>query len=169
MIDRIARIMMLTASLIALGALSAEAQVPAPPRQLPPCTQVGQQVTLSLNTGTAGTIPPTADPFWHVVQPTPTTPFTTTPVSPGLLWLPNSATNPKWIQPAPNGSPQNFPVNTYVYSTQFTTPVDPYLYTSITITGGFAADDTAIVKLNAIQIAACPGGVHAGDLVLSFT
>lgn len=69
-----------------------------------------------------------------------------------------SAARPKWIQPAPGGNPASFPVHTYVYSTQFLTPVDPYLYTSISLSGSFAADDTAIVKLNGVPIATCPGG-----------
>jgi len=125
-----------------------------PPRTLPACTKVGQQVTLTLNTGT-GT---GADPIWKIVQPTSITPFTTLPFNAPTLWLPNGL-SAKWIQPAPGGTPANFPLNTYVYRTQFTTPVDPYLYTSITITGlGYAADDTAIVKLNGVPIASCPGG-----------
>ena len=43
-------------------------------------------------------------------------------------------------------------------STALRTPVDPYLYTSISLSGSFAADDTAIVKLNGVPIATCPGG-----------
>jgi len=147
-------------ALVALTAVAAHAQLPhriPPPRILPPCAQVGQQVTLTLNTGIAGGLPPpgTADSIWKVLPSI--TPFSTLPFNAPSLWLPNSA-NPKWIQPAPGGNPASFPVQTYVYSTQFATPVDPYLYTSITITGSFAADDTAIVKLNGIPIATCPGG-----------
>jgi hypothetical protein len=138
--------------------VQAETKHPVPPRVLPSCTQVNQQVTLTLNTGTAGSPPPpgTADPIWTVVQQpsTPLTPFTTAAYSAPSLWLPNSA-NARWIQPAAGGAPINLPVATYVYSTQFTTPVDPYLYTSITITGNFAADDTALVQLNGITIATC--------------
>lgn len=129
-------------------------------RVLPPCSQVGQQVTLTLNTGTAGPLPPpgTADPIWKVG--TSATTYSTYPNNPPTWWLPNGA-NYRWIQPASGGNPIGFPAGTYVYSTQFITPVDPYLYSSITITGNFAADDKAVVKLNGVIIATCPGGSTA--------
>ncbi len=130
-------------------------------RSLPICKDVGQQVKLILNTGTAGAAPPVADPFWRVVAPNALTPFTTTPVNSPSLWLPNSASE-KWIQPSPAGNPVIFPLATYVYSTQFVTPVDPYFYTGITVTGDVAADDGFAVKLNGIPLSLCsPGSTPA--------
>src|SRR3954447_2647634 len=125
-------------------------------RSLPACTQVGQQVRLTLNTGTVGNVP-TADPIWKVVLPTSITPFTTTPVNAPTLWLPNTLTE-KWIQPASTGTPSGFPLTTYVYSTQFTTPVDPYLYGNIKVFGGIGADDAWVVKLNGVPLSSCPAG-----------
>ena len=143
-------------ALVTLTTTAAQAQLP--PRALPACGQVGQQVTLTLNTGSIGPLPPpgTADPIWRVAPSI--IPFTTDPHS---AWVPNSA-NPKWIQRAPGGNLVNFPVQTHIYTTQFTTPVDPYLYSSITITGSFAADDRAVVRLNGAVIATCiPGSTQA--------
>jgi hypothetical protein len=152
--------LLLVASLVVSGLLSPFADAQSPPRKLPACQTVGQTVTLRLNTGTAGPIPlpATPDPIWRIVLPTPMVPSTTQPVSAPALWLPNTSITSKWIQPASSGSPKNFPGSTYIYQTQFVTPVNPYLYTSITITGQFAADDSAVVRLNGISIAKCTPG-----------
>lgn len=167
MMDRTKRTLTSGALVFSLGffPVVVQAQIqhpPVRPRVLPSCTQVNQPVTLTLNTGTAGAPPPpgTVDPIWTVVQPPSLTPFTTSPFLFPNGWLPNSAA--KWIQPASGGTPVNLPATTFVYSTQFTTPVDPYLYTSITITGNFAADDSALVKLNGITIATCTPTPTAG-------
>jgi len=158
---RAARVLALATIVHTFSTGLAFAQAPLRPRTLPVCSQVGQQVKLTLNTGTAGGFPPpgTADPIWRIVLPSAITPFTTKPVNAPAVWLPNSATE-KWIQPAATGNPGTFPAGTYVYSTQFVTPVDPFLYSSITITGNFAADDSAIVKLNGVPIANCPAGTN---------
>ena len=126
------------------------------PPVMPPCLKVGQQVTLTLNTGSLGPIP-TADPIWTIVSPATIAPFSTAPNNAPTWWLPNTP-NPKWIQPDPSGAPATFPLNTYIYQTQFTTPIDPFLYASITISGSFASDDNALVKLNGIPIASCTSG-----------
>jgi hypothetical protein len=130
---------------------ASKAQITLPPT-LPMCKQVGQQVTLTLNTGT--TPPGSIDPIWTIASPPLLTPFTTSPLF-------NLGTTARWIQPAAGGTPVGFPLNTYVYSTQFFTPVDPYLYTSIQITETYAADDIPVVKLNGVQIAACSPGVSS--------
>jgi hypothetical protein len=126
-------------------------------RTLPACDRVDQKVRLTVNTGTAGALPPpaTADPIWKVLPST--TVYTTLPVSAPSLWLPNTATE-RWIQPAATGTPSGFPLATYVYSTQFVTPVDPYLYGSIEINGGIAADDSWTVKLNGVTLSSCAPG-----------
>jgi len=124
-------------------------------RSLPACSHEGQVITLTLNTGTATGSIPTADPIWHVAPNV--TAYTTTPFNAPTLWLPNTATE-KWIQPSAAGPPVGFPIQTYVYTTQFVTPVNPFLYSSITINGKLAADDSAVVKLNGIQIGQNPGG-----------
>lgn len=125
---------------------------------LPPCSSDGQTITLSLNTGTGGPLG-TADPNW-TVDPGGTA-YSTSTVLAGTntnIWLrnqpgPNGA---KWIQPDPSGTPVKFTGNEiYVYQMKFATPVDPYLYDSITITGRFAADDGAVVELNGKPIANC--------------
>lgn len=131
------------------------AQVPV--RKLPACKQSGQTVTLSLNTGTAGALPPpaTVDPFWRLSSGAPL--YSTSVVGPNL-WLPNTAAS-RWVQPANNGgNPAPTPLGTFIYETRFVTPVDPYLYSSITISGAFAADDGAVVKLNGIPLANCTPG-----------
>jgi hypothetical protein len=126
-------------------------------RSVPICKDVGQQVKLQLHTGAVGATPPMADPFWRIVSPAAVTPFTTAPVGAPGLWLPNSSTE-QWIQPSAAGSPGTFPAATYVYSTQFVTPVDPYFYSSITVSGDVAADDGFVVKLNGIQLGVCSAG-----------
>lgn len=113
-------------------------------RLLPDCPGVGRTVTLPLNTGTGGPLG-AADLIW-TVAPGPTA------YSTSSLWLANTAST-KWIQPDPAGKPVHFPEGTYVYRTQFATPVDPYLYDSITITGKYAADDEAVIKLNGVPMA----------------
>jgi hypothetical protein len=117
-------------------------------QQLPACSYVGQTVTLPLSTGSGG-LQGTPDPIWAVM---PGSAYSTAPVL--GFWFPNTS-NAKWIQPAAGGTPQNFAQGTYVYKTQFATPVHPYLYQSIKITGGFGADDEATVKLNGVPIATC--------------
>jgi hypothetical protein len=121
------------------------------PRRLPPCQKDGQTVTLTLNSGTAGPV----DPIWHLAPSSPA--YTTAPYG-SNLWLPNGA-GYSWIQPSNNGGqPAFYPLNTYVYEAQFTTPVDPYLYSSIKILGDFALDDIGGVELNNVPIGNCPGG-----------
>lgn len=129
--------------------------LPAKLRSLPACAEVGQQIELKLNTGTSGGVP-TADNYWTITSPA-STPFSTVPFSAPSLWLPNSATE-KWIQPSASGTPASIPSGTYIFSTQFVTPVDPFLYTSITLSGDIAADDMFAVKLNGVPLGACAPG-----------
>jgi hypothetical protein len=138
----------------------ANLQAQAPARRLPACKQVGQQVRLTLNTGTAGPLPPpaTIDPIWRLAPSTPV--YTTQPFNAPTLWLPNS-TVARWIQPSNTGTPGTYPLGTQAYQTLFTTPVDPYLYSSIQVTGAYAADDSTTLKLNGIAIANCPPGTSS--------
>lgn len=142
------------AAVACLLSISVEAQV----RTLPACKTAGQHVRLSLNTGTKGGFPPPGipDAIWTIVQPAGIMPFTTSPIYPTLpVWLPNTAVS-KWIQPFPTGTPTQAPHGaTYVYETHFATPVDPYFYTSISLSGRFMVDDGAVIKLNGVQIATC--------------
>jgi hypothetical protein len=145
------------ATLLVVCAFAALLDAQVPVRTLPACTREGQTVTLSLNTGTAGPLPPpaTADPFWRLVSGAPV--FTTSPVGPNL-WLANSPLF-RWVQPANNGgNPASYPVATYVYQAKFSTPVDPYLYSSIQINGAFALDDVGDMELNGVPIGKCAGG-----------
>jgi hypothetical protein len=117
-------------------------------QQLPSCSEVGQTVTLplTLNTGTGGPLG-TADPIWMVAG--------AGAYSTESIWFPNNAPIANWIQPAAGGTWKKFAQGTYVYQTQFATPVHPYFYDSIKVTGNFGADDKATIKLNGNPIAEC--------------
>ncbi len=98
-------------------------------------TQVGENevcasFTMDLSTGVAN---------WSV-NPGPM--HTTTPLS---VWAPIAGAT--WIQPANSSTPQVFPDGgNYQYKVPFNLP-QPSLYSSVTITGQYAADDTATLSM----------------------
>jgi len=138
-------------AVIAVAQIAAAQRNIVATRTLPACKSQGQVVKLSLDTGTGGPIP-TADPIWTITFPSTIAPFSTTKF--GSAWIaPFAGTN--WIQPFSSGTPVHTSVQKFIYRTTFDTPVDPFLYGSITITGQYAADDDVVLKLNNIPFAQC--------------
>ncbi len=111
---------------------------------LPCCQCLGSNVTLDLSTGKGVPI----DPLWKVNGG----PAYTTPPVPG--WL-TTLTPAKWIQPVASPTPSsNVPVGFYRYTTQFDVPMCT-IPSDVQLDGKFAADNSAIVRLDGNQIAAC--------------
>jgi hypothetical protein len=92
------------------------------------------------------------NPNWTV---SPGTAGATSPVS---SWVQPSG-GVQWIQPSTAGSPQQFPAGNYLYSVPFTIPGPLTQYSSITLTGKYAADNsvTAISMNGGPSVASCAG------------
>jgi hypothetical protein len=119
---------------------------------LPACTTPGQTVTPSLDTGTRGPPPPLGqvDPIWTGISPRQDV-FSTT----SGPWFATGNGPPRWIQYSQAGTPQSAAATTFTYGAPFKLPMHPNSYSSITIIGAFAADNSGTMKLNGTTIASC--------------
>ena len=117
-----------------------------PPLSLPPCTQVGQPVSLDLSTVT---FPAGFDPNWAV------TPFGPQAHSTSYWNWPVIGNH--WVQPKPSLTNQSHPIGPYVYTRSFNLACRPEAYTSIKLTGQFGSDNDAVMSLNgpANVVASC--------------
>ena len=156
--------LMLALALVALGTtttfglaqepreIKISSTIPVQPRMLtlPCCECLGKVTTLDLSTGQSGP----KDPIWSVNG---TFAYTTPKV---ISWIALPSAN--WIQPEPSPLPSNnLPPNTnYTYTVRFYIP-ECAIPNSVRLTGNFAADNSAIAKLdgNPILNASCPGPV----------
>jgi hypothetical protein len=151
---------------------------PVPHPTLPSCREPNQTVTLDLGTGlslagaTLPTTSGTADPKWtvHVGTALPSPAYTTAPVGP---WhVPAVGTGAEaglpagtWIQPSKLGQADSgAAAGNYVYRLTFTLPYDSYYYTSISLIGIMAADNSFVsVKLNGHAVTLTPACLAADN------
>jgi hypothetical protein len=111
------------------------------------CDCVGQSVSLDVSTGQGNG---STDPFWQV-NGGPA--YITPPVS-SWVTLPQA----KWLQPVASPTPSsNIPAGVYKYTLKFSVAKCTIPITGYQLTGKFAADNSAIVRLDGGQIFQCTG------------
>lgn len=103
------------------------------------CVQPCKDITMNLSTG--------QNPQWTVNSG----PAYSTAPLPSSWLTPSGGVN--WIQPVNSPAPQLLPSGNYQYRVPFTL-LNPALYSSIQVTGSYAADNKATLSMNTIT---CPG------------
>ena len=154
-----AKLSLLASALAALlGAHRAGAQGTAQYQvvSLPACQSAGQVVDADIGTGW-NVAPAAQDPRWYLTAAPPgltgALPAYATGASPAWLAPPAPAS---WLQRLQNPVPLTDSGGNYAYRLQLN--VNPSLYSTLRITGVYAADNTAGVRLNGTAQTSCTGG-----------
>lgn len=127
---------------------------PPTPQTLAICASEGQTVTINLSTG-VGAIG-SKDLNWTVTGGgTAPAAYSTNKVS---TWVNPPTPSTHWIQPSTLGqADDSLAAGSYVYTTTFVVPTVMYLLGGITVQGTFSADNSAVLMLNNVPVANCPG------------